>query len=453
MSYDEQIKELGRYDNLTTELSRNTDAKYQNHLISKYLSRENQIITTYDNEQILVYKQGYYQQQAETLIKEQIQEILTCEATNHRVKEIINQVKRMTYKDRQIFETTPLHLINVKNGLFNINTKKLEPHSPNYYFLSQIQTNYNKEAWISSNTLNFFKQIVVAKDMILLGELITYTLYRSNPFKKAFMLNGGGNNGKTTFLKIIMGLLGQENYSTVELQDLDDNRFSKIELYGKHANLVDDLPNRALKQTGAFKQITGNGEISGEEKYGGRFKFKPYAKMCFATNNVPRTNDDSDAFYDRWIILNFPNSFTGTNADTKLDEKLTTSNELEGLLSYCLSLLPLLLKRGFSDVETTDEKRLKYNRLSDPVGCFLVDSIEKDTSFATPKQDLYETFRGYCVEHNYPFITEKTFSRALYTIYPRIEEGRLNTPISSDRKRCWIGVKYIGKVSISFEFS
>ncbi len=445
--------ELKIYDqtiDLKSELVRiKKDPKYQNFLISKYLAKQYNIITMYDNEQILIYKNGYYQQQSESLIKEQIQDILEVEATTHRVKEIINQVKRMTYKNRDIFDSTPLNLINLKNGIFNLETSELLPHDSKYFFISQIQTNYVLEEWISTRLLKFFQEIVMEQDIKLLTEFISYCLYRRNPHKKAFMLNGGGNNGKTTFLKVVMALLGPENYSTVELQDLDDNRFAKIDLYGKHANLVDDLPSRVLKQTGAFKAITGNGEISGEMKYGGRFKFRPYVKMCFATNNVPRTNDDSDAFYERWIILNFPNSFVGKTADTMLDDKLTTSTEIEGLLRYCLQILPKVIEEGFSDVETTEDKRLKYSKLSDPVGSFLVDEIEKDSSYVTPKEELYNTFKEYCKIHNYPIITEKTFSRAIYTVYPRIEEARLQTP-GDVRKRCWVGFKYIGKDQISF---
>lgn len=445
-----ELKIYDRVIDLKTELERNQkDKPFQNHLISKHLAREHHIITMYDNEQLLIYKDGYYQQEAESLLKEQVQEILQVDATTHRVKEIINQVKRMTYKNRDLFDKTPLHLINLKNGIYNLQTQELGPHDPEHYFISQIQTNYVLEEWVSGRMLKFFQELVTDKDMKLLTEFCAYCLYRRNPHKKAFMLNGGGNNGKTTFLKVVMALLGSENYSAVELQDLDDNRFAKIDLYGKHANLVDDLPSRALKQTGAFKAITGNGEISGEMKYGGRFKFRPYVKMCFATNNVPRTNDDSDAFYERWIILNFPNSFIGESADTELDEKLTTNTEMEGLLRFCLSILPKLIEKGFSDQETTEEKRIKYSRLSDPVGSFLTDEIEWDVTYATPKESLYNAFKQYCKTNNYPVITEKTFSRAIYTIYPKIEEGRLQTP-GDVRKRCWVGFKFTGDNEISF---
>jgi len=435
---------------IRTKIRDEKDVKTQNFQISKFISNQNEIITTYDNEQIFFYKEGYYQQQAESRIKDQIQIILGPESTKHRVNEIIDHIKRQTYKEREIFDNTPLTLINLKNGIYNLETQELLPHDPKHYFLSQINCDYNKDAWISEKMLNFFSQIVSEKEVKLLTEFIAYCMYRYNPHKTAFMLNGGGNNGKTTFLKIVMALLGKNNYSSIELQDLDDNRFSRIELYSKHANLVDDLPSRALKQTGVFKSITGNGEISAEMKYGGRFNYVPYAKLCFATNNVPRSNDDSDAFFQRWIIINFPNSFVGEKADKTLDEKLTTQEEIEGLLMYCLSILQKVRKEGFTTAETIEEKREKYTRLSDPVGCFLLDFVELEPSYSTPKEDLYEQFQGYCRENNYSMITEKTFSRAIYTIYPKIQEGRLNVPFTNDRKRSWIGIKYIGEMEISF---
>jgi len=72
-----------------------------------------------------------------------------------------------------------------------------------------------------------------------------------------------------------------------------------------------------------------------------------------------------------------------------------------------------------------------------------------EPTYAVAKEDLYGCFKNYCKRNNYPIITEKTFSRAIYTIYPKIEEGRLQCP-GDVRKRCWVGFKYIGEEEISF---
>jgi putative DNA primase/helicase len=107
-------------------------------------------------------------------------------------------------------------------------------------------------------------------------------------------------------------------------------------LYGKLANIYADLPAIALKETGIFKMLTGGDTISGEHKFKPRFYFKNYAKLIFSCNQIPQTPDDSDAFYRRWIIVNFPHQFLDADqntdknlvADKNLLAKLTTTSEL-----------------------------------------------------------------------------------------------------------------------------
>ena len=66
--------------------------------------------------------------------------------------------------------------------------------------------------------------------------------------------------------------------------------------------------------------------------------FRNKAKMLFSANVLPRSQDDTYAFYVRWILIEFLNRFVlddGT-ADPDLDSKLQTPEELSGLLNIAL---------------------------------------------------------------------------------------------------------------------
>ena len=100
------------------------------------------------------------------------------------------------------------------------------------------------------------------------------------------MLYGSGKNGKTTFLNLLVRFLGEDNVVNVSLQDLLYNRFSKAKLYGKLANIYDDIPNTKLTGTGNFKILTGKGRVWADLKFKSGFEFVNYAKLIFSCNEL-----------------------------------------------------------------------------------------------------------------------------------------------------------------------
>ena len=82
--------------------------------------------------------------------------------------------------------------------------------------------------------------------------------------------------------------------------------------------------------------------------------------MIFSANLIPKTKDDTTAFFRRWIIINFPNQFLPDNpkTDKDLTKKLTTQEELSGFFNWTLKGLKRLLKNGkFSSGKSVEETR------------------------------------------------------------------------------------------------
>ncbi len=113
------------------------------------------------------------------------------------------------------------------------------------------------------------------------------------------MLFGSGKNGKSTLLNLLISFLGEGNTSNVSLQELCYGKFSRIRLFGKQANIHDDLPNTKLSQTGNFKMLTGESKTEGEMKFRqDTIRFNNYAKLIFSCNELPKTEDTTYAFSD-----------------------------------------------------------------------------------------------------------------------------------------------------------
>jgi phage/plasmid-associated DNA primase len=101
--------------------------------------------------------------------------------------------------------------------------------------------------------------------------------------------------------------------------------------------------------------------------------------VIFSANKIPYSDDTGHAYYKRWLILHFERSFREGAKDINLIHKLTTDNELSGLLNLALVGLKQLEKDwSFRDISVEDVKR-DYERKSNIVKAFLQDkcSINK----------------------------------------------------------------------------
>ncbi len=180
-----------------------------------------------------------------------------------------------------------------------------------------------------------------------------------------------------------------------------------------------------------------------ERKFQMAFSFVNHAKLWFSANRVPRTEDDSDAFYRRWNIIVFPNAFDGEKADPHLLSRLTTPEELSGILVWAVGGLRRLLRVGaFSNSSTVETIREEYTRLSDPVAAFVADPCEKDPTSDVRKDDMYAAYVKYCGERGLTKLAKNVFPRELPRVAPWVRAARHT--IGGDRIPVWEGIRLEG---------
>jgi putative DNA primase/helicase len=272
--------------------------------------------------------------------------------STHLVNEVINHIRRRTHIDRSAFDSQPEWLV-CKNCTVNLKTLETKAHGPEFMATVRIpitlnETNNNSVMvdffeWVDDpiscpcpKIMKFMYEIMAPEDVEIVLDFIAYCLWRGFPFHSYLLLNGPGRNGKGTLLTLIQRFLGTENVSAESLHRLLDNNFATAQLYRKLANIDADLNTEALKDSGTLKKLTGGDLIPVERKYLPTFYFVNYSKQIFSANTIPKTPDETDAFFARQIIINFPNQFFGDNIDYYIIDKLTTPKELSGLLKVVL---------------------------------------------------------------------------------------------------------------------
>jgi P4 family phage/plasmid primase-like protien len=415
--------------------------------ISEWILNEHIFVTDKISKTIFHYREaeGTYGRDGDHIVHEMVKQRLGEHYTIVRYNNVKSYIQAETYGD---VAEPPDYLICIKDGILNIDTYELIAHRPDYFFVSQLPLKYNPQARCP-NIEKFISEVVSAADVPQIYELIGYCLWRNYPIAVSVCFLGDGSNGKSTLLELLTTFLGKENISTREIDVLSSNRFAVADLYGKYANIAADLPDKPLQYTGTFKMLTGGDMLTAEFKFKQGFPFRNYAKLIFSANKLPETNDDTDAFFRRWLLPVFPNTFSGKNAKSKaaLLAELTTDEELSGLLNKALEGLKRLKEKGmFSNAPTVEELRAIYTAKSSPVRAFVNDCVDILPDGFVGKQALYEHFCEYCRGKNYPIVSEQTFKEKVPQVVSVVSE---RPSVGGTRIHGWRGITLRDKQSHS----
>ena len=192
---------------------------------------------------------------------------------------------------------------------------------------------------------------------------------------------------------MIRTFLGEENTQAVSLQNLD-KPFQKAHLRGKLANIYDDLPIKKLNYIANFKEAVTNKTLRGNIKFvQEKVRWENFCKELFTCNNLPEAPDKvGDEFWRRIILIHCTNHFDNGSKDFDIGDKITTDEELSGLLNCCVFHFKHLMNRKhfvdrFDNIDTV--KGIWQINIS-PLKLFL----DERCSFIETKKEEASFFRA-----------------------------------------------------------
>lgn len=421
ISYDDKIKRF------KVSIPKLTD-----YLLNKYVFK-----TIYGRniEEIYVYDRGIYILKGKEIIETEAEKLLGNHSSNHIINEVVEKIKRTTSISKEVFENIPTDTICLENGIFDTKSWKLIEHNPNYYFKTKIPVFYKEESKCE-NFIKFIEEVLYPEYIPVIQELFGFCLYRKYFIKKGMIWVGEPDTSKTTLINILIVFLGEVNKSGISLQRITHNdKFGLSSLYNKYLNVYDDLSSKDLEDIGGFKIATGGGYITAEYKFGEPFQFMSFAKQLFATNKIPPPKEEVPlGYYERWIVIPFGNVITEEEKDSFIIDKLTTKEELSGILNWALiGLGRLLQNQKFSYNKTVEEVKKIMTMSGNPLIRFVEDVLLENPKNKISKEQMFEIYCAYVKEKGLPRLSKEQLGRQLYKVAPFIIPKR-------DSERYWDNV-------------
>ncbi len=345
-------------------------------------------------------------------------EVVKAMGKNLRDKHLTEVVELITELSKKAYDEVDRHsknLINVANGMLNWRTGDLTAHDPKYLSTIQIPVAWDKDA--KSEKLEAFFKTVLPDDAIsLIEEFAGYMMIPDTSMTKCLVLVGEGGNGKSTFLEILEYLIGEKNISYYSLHNLTEERFAAAGLVGKLANFYDELEAKALENTGVFKQIVGGNPIKAEEKGKAPFSFRPFCRMIFATNQMPRATDRSQAYFDRFLFVEFNRRIRDTGGEVKRYSATLAVEPglMSALLLHAVVGLRRLLERGRFTIPTSSKDALEdYRRDCNSAYDFLRECCREEVNGWIPGPIFYERYKVWSEETGRKPMSTREFNKTI----------------------------------------
>ena len=414
-------------------------------------------VTLRKTEEILLFNGKIYDKvQAETIIKEETEKLIP-NCTTHDRNEVVNKIKVQTYSDIEKFDSDP-NLVVVENGILNLSTLELKPHTPEHLSRVLLPVEYNKPKHEIDDETIFEDMEKNLKDTLywksLKNSFIVDGKFKKNEFEtalevsaspiikhhideKAIMFLGNGDNGKSVLLEYIESIYGENNISNITLQNIVDDKFMSADLDGMSANIFTDLGYNELRNTGKIKAIVSNEGIQVQRKHQQGFKLKPFCKLIFSCNRFPKVFDQSQGFFRRWIIVRWERNFDGDpERDEGLKQKLTTNQDEKNLVFSCFVRLANRLNRVGKFSHTVDWKTIQreWNENADPLDGFATNYII-DSENSQTKRETYQFYKEIMFEKGETPLGIGQFSKAFAEYYEEDRASNTRTWLNIDFKR------------------
>jgi len=121
--------------------------------------------------------------------------------------------------------------LTLQNGLYDIATGTLGPHTPDIFTTNLLPYDYNPETQCP-RFLHYLDEVFLGKkDTIdFVQESVGYIFQKDIPKPSLFFLIGSGSNGKSVFVNTLTSLVGEENTCSISLNSFSNEYLTRCSM-------------------------------------------------------------------------------------------------------------------------------------------------------------------------------------------------------------------------------
>lgn len=326
-------------------------------------------------------------------------------------------------------------LLNVENGTLDLRAASLHPASAQNLITRLAPVTFDPAAlcplWDA-----FLRRITGGNERLrgFLQRAAGYSLTGDVTEHALFIPYGSGANGKSTFLEVLLGILG--DYAKPAAPGLlmrsreNRNEEATAELHGiRLATGQETGVDQALDEP-RLKLLTGGDTVSARRLYSARFEFRPTHKLWLATNHRPRVRGGDDGVWRRLKLIPFDQVIAEHERDPRLKEKLL--GEASGILAWAVKGCLAWQRDGLGVPEEVREATASYRAAEDTVGPFLQERCLGAQGLSVSGSSLFDSYRRWAEDAGGKAMSVQALAEAL--------EARGFEKKRTNRGALWVGL-------------
>jgi putative DNA primase/helicase len=250
---------------------------------------------------------------------------------------------------------TDREVLNVQNGILDLRTFDLRPHDPPAMLTRLVDVPYEPTAQ-APTWRRFLDDVFLGKSEVIefVQRCVGYTLTGLITEQVVFFLHGAGQNGKSTFVEVLDGLLadyatnaGKETFLASQRNEGRGPEPELMRLAGKRFAYVDEVDEGRAIDEGRIKALTGGETTTARDLYKTTETFRNTAKVWFDLNTLPDFKGVDYGIERRLVVIPF--DWKVPDAQKVGGMAALLKGELPGILTWAVEGCRLWRQSGLAN--------------------------------------------------------------------------------------------------------
>ena len=357
--------------------------------------------------------------------------------TSHLISDVTNLTKAYLSHDYWDDDSDKLAF---SNGVLEVGTGEFLEHDPDNFITWGLDFEYDPTAdpgpiidWLMRTQYGDEERV-----QVLRAWLRACLLGQGHELQRFLEVIGPGGRGKSTFANLCCAMVGNGNYASTTLNQLEQSRFEVASIKGKRLTLINDS-ERYGGSAQIFKALTGGDNLRFEEKNKNVGEPFVYTGMVMVCANEPiQTTDNTSGLSRRRLTLEFNRPLYDKSSEAKemikLDQGIVKGlwkNYLPGLVNWVLQMTDREMREYLLDTyekvpslkRVRNEILLNSNNLVEwlqseivlddkavtAVGKKIPAAKDAQERYCNSKYHLYASYCSYCEDTGSKPVGQKRF--------------------------------------------